>query len=77
MVSHDNGLTWSHQRRVMLAWDGNHTDLGYPVTVQRADGKLVTIYYIVYGEKDLHGTKTETPQNAYTKVVIWEPPRDW
>jgi hypothetical protein len=51
----------------MLAWDGDHADLGYPVPNQRADGKLVTIYYIVYGERDSEGIKGIAPKNAFTR----------
>ena len=29
----------------MLREDGGNWDLGYPRTVQRTDGKLVTVYY--------------------------------
>jgi len=71
MVSKDEGKTWNRSERTMLAWDGDHADVGYPVTVQRADGKLVTIYYIVYGERDAEGVKGIAPKNAFTRVVIW------
>ena len=77
MITRDEGKTWRHSERVMLAWDGDHSDLGYPVTVQRADGKLVTVYYIVYGESDREGTKGFAMDNAFTKAVIWEPPDGW
>lgn len=77
MISRDEGGTWARAERVMLAWDGDHSDLGYPVTVERPDGKLVTLYYIVYGEADSEGTKGIAPDNAYTKAVIWSPPTGW
>ena len=77
MVSRDEGKTWDRKRRVTLAWDGDHTDLGYPVTVERADGRLVTAYYIVYGERDTRGQKGIAPKNAYIKVVIWDRPKGW
>ncbi len=41
--SRDNGRTWSDS--VILRDDGAGRDLGYPRTVVRPDGKLVTIYY--------------------------------
>ncbi|MBM3804062.1 MAG: hypothetical protein FJW26_17320 [Acidimicrobiia bacterium] len=77
MLSRDEGKTWSEADRVMLAWDGDHSDLGYPVTVSRADGRLVSIYYIVYGERDSDGSKGIAPKNAYTRVVVWDPPQNW
>ena len=77
MRSRDDGATWERSTRVVLAWDGDHSDLGYPVTIQRRDGRLVTIYYIVYGERDPEGLKGIAPRNAFTKVVIWDPPASW
>ena len=77
MISKDEGATWLMKDRVALAWDGDHSDIGYPVTVQRADGRLVTVYYIVYGERDSFGDKGIAPKNAFTKVVIWDPPQGW
>lgn len=42
-LSSDGGQTWSEPITVREG-AGNH-DLGYPRTVQRPDGKLVTVYY--------------------------------
>jgi Neuraminidase (sialidase) len=72
MVSKDNGTTWG-ANRIMLAWDGDHMDLGYPVTVQRKDGKLVTAYYIVYGQKNKVILEGPAPEEAYIKGIIWDP----
>ena len=72
MVSKDNGTTWG-ANRVMLAWDGDHMDLGYPVTVQRKDGKLVTAYYIVYGQKNKVVLEGPSPEEAYIKGILWDP----
>ena len=77
MISNDEGITWSRRERVMLAWDGDHGDIGYPVTVERADGKLLTVYYVVYGDPDYGGGKGIAPKNAFTRVVIWDPPESW
>jgi Neuraminidase (sialidase) len=74
MISRDEGKTWNRKDRVVLAWDGDHGDLGYPVTVQRPDGKLVTVYYVVYGERDSEGLKGIAPGNAFTKLVLWDDP---
>ena len=46
-VSPDEGATWSDE--IVLRDDGGMTDLGYPRTVLRADGKLLTVYYYNYG----------------------------
>lgn len=42
-VSSDNGKTWSAP--LMISEDGAGGDLGYPSTVELADGKLVTVWY--------------------------------
>ena len=43
IFSEDSGITWDQE--VILRDDGGNYDLGYPRTVQRPDGKLVTVYY--------------------------------
>ncbi len=75
MLSRDGGETWSKKKRILLAWDGDHGDLGYPVSIQRPDGRIVTAYYIVYGERDSYGDKGVAMKNSFTKAVIWSPPR--
>jgi len=47
VVSDDGGKTWDYDHRVLLAWDAENTDCGYPSTVQLADGTIVTMYYSV------------------------------
>ena len=42
-ISSDEGQTWTAQ--TILRDDGRSWDLGYPRTVQRPDGNLVTAYY--------------------------------
>lgn len=42
-VSSDNGETWSAP--ITISGDGASGDLGYPSTVQLADGSLITIWY--------------------------------
>jgi len=44
--SSDGGRSWSEP--FILDTNGGGRDLGYPRTVQRPDGKLVTTYYIYY-----------------------------
>ncbi len=43
MLSADEGQSWSPE--IVLRHDGASWDLGYPRTVQRSDGKCVTVYY--------------------------------
>ncbi len=42
-LSKDNGKTWDNQ--IVLRDDGAGRDIGYVRSVQRPDGKVVTIYY--------------------------------
>ncbi|HET7558449.1 MAG TPA: sialidase family protein [Limnochordia bacterium] len=60
VLSDDAGRTWG-EPLVLRADAGNH-DIGYPRTVQRADGKLVTVYY--YND-DPDGER-------YIGATIWE-----
>lgn len=43
MLSHDDGVTWEHDW--VIRDDGPDGDLGYPASVELADGSLFTIYY--------------------------------
>jgi hypothetical protein len=42
-LSADGGETWGNE--IVLRDDGGNHDLGYPRTVQRSDGTIVTAYY--------------------------------
>jgi hypothetical protein len=60
-VSSDNGLSWGDE--IMLRDDGGWWDLGYPRTVQRPDGYIVTTYYF----NDRRDTE------RYIAATIWKP----
>lgn len=60
-LSRDEGRTWSNE--IILRNDGAAWDIGYPRSVQRPDGKIVTLYYF-----------PEQPQLERTIVAtIWDP----
>lgn len=61
-VSADNGGRWGEE--IVLRRDGRNWDLGYPRTVVRPDGKLVTIYYFTTAEKP----------EQHIAATIWQPP---
>jgi len=42
-LSSDDGATWGEE--IILRDDGGNHDLGYPRTIQRGDGRVVTVYY--------------------------------
>jgi hypothetical protein len=56
------GQTWGDE--IVLRSDAKSWDMGYPRTVQRPDGKLVTIYYF---------TTVELPEQ-HIAATIWDPP---
>ena len=60
-ISSDNGKTWS--KEILLRSDGGTWDLGYTRSVQRSDGKIVTIYY--------YNTKENPEQHIVAS--IWDP----
>jgi hypothetical protein len=71
--STDEGRTWDQKHKIVLAHDGDHPDLGYPISVQRKDGKIVTAYYVVNGDPIFKNTE-EGVVNAFTKAIIWQLP---
>ena len=61
-ISNDGGSTWSEP--IVLRNDGGGRDIGYPRSVQRLDGKIVTVYYF--------WDKTTGPER-YIAATIWTP----
>ncbi len=59
-ISRDEGRTWDDE--VVLRDDGGSWDLGYTRTVQRPDGRLVTVYYYNVANAD-----------RFIGATIWEP----
>jgi hypothetical protein len=61
-LSRDGGRTWD--REIILRQDGGGRDLGYPRSVQRPDGEVVTVYYF-WDQK--------TGPERYIAATIWDP----
>ena len=62
LLSNDNGQSWSDPIH-LTDGAGNH-DIGYPRTVQRSDGTMITVYYT-----------NDAPQGErYIAATLWEPP---
>ena len=62
-LSGDNGRTWSGD--IVLRDDGAGRDIGYTRSVQRPDGKVVSVYYF---------HDAATGPERYIAAAIWEPP---
>lgn len=63
VISNDEGLTWDTAHPITLRNDGAGYDLGYPNSVQLADGTIFTIYYFTDDEQVTHiaGTRWRVP----------------
>jgi hypothetical protein len=61
-LSSDAGVTWGEP--IVLRNDGGGRDIGYPRSVQRPDGRVVTIYYF---------WDEQTGPERYIAASIWEP----
>jgi hypothetical protein len=74
-LSSDNGKTWDIDNEIVIRMDGGtpdaqptkviSKDLGYPVSVQLADGRVFTVYYFNPGGS-----------NCFIAGTIWELPTD-
>ena len=60
-LSADDGITWREE--ITLRNDGGGHDIGYPRTVQRPDGTIVTAYYFC----------DEPDGERYIAATLWEP----
>jgi hypothetical protein len=66
-ISDDDGRSWSDE--IILRDDGGGDDLGYSRTVERSDGKIVTMYY--YNDPVGDGADTDNSER-YIAATIWE-----
>ena len=53
-LSADGGKTWDYDDEIVLRDDGPSDDLGYPASVELADGTIMTVYY----QQEHAGAKT-------------------
>jgi hypothetical protein len=60
-ISRDHGRTWGPE--IVLRDDGASWDLGYARSVQRGDGKVVTVYYFT----------TAAHPEQHIAATIWDP----
>jgi hypothetical protein len=59
-ISGDKGKTWSDE--IILRGDGRNWDLGYPRSVVRPDGKIVSVYYF----------STKQSPEQFIAATIWD-----
>ena len=57
MISRDDGRTWDADNKVLLVADSGDFDQGYPSSIQRDDGAIVTVYY----STELHVSRRPRP----------------
>jgi hypothetical protein len=60
-LSNDEGMSWGEE--IVLRTNAGCEDLGYPRTVQRPDGKIVTVYYI----------SNDRYKERFIEATIWDP----
>ena len=63
-ISHDGGVTWDMDNEIILRMDGGagagkpsrvgNWDLGYPVSIELPDGRILTVYYFNQGQSNCH-----------------------
>ncbi len=61
-ISSDGGRSWGEE--ILVRGEGGGRDIGYPRSVLRPDGQVVTVYY-------WHDSPQET---RYIAATIWKPP---
>lgn len=46
VLSRDNGRTWDLDDEIILSYGAPDFDLGYPVSIELEDGRVLTVYYM-------------------------------
>ena len=62
-ISADEGQTWSEPWRLAESLE---SDCGYPSSVQRADGQIVTAWY---------AKRAQNHERYHMGVAVWQPPQ--
>ncbi|MCK5806110.1 MAG: exo-alpha-sialidase [Lentisphaeria bacterium] len=63
VVSLDHGTTWNLDDEMVLAFDAPFSDVGYPVSVELDDGRVLTVYY----------TNADKPEACFIQAAIYRP----
>ena len=70
LISSDGGRSFNLTDRLAQAWFANNRDTGYPSSLVRKDGKILTLYYQM-------DDSTNQPQSAKCLALIWDAPINW
>lgn len=62
-LSSDGGKTWDIDHELILQNNGLHGDLGYPVSIELDDGKVMTVYYHV----------TKENRDCFIEAAVYQP----
>jgi len=62
-LSTDGGRTWDLKHEIVLQNNGTDVDLGYPVSIEMDDKRILTVYY--------HSDKYH--DNCFIEGVFWKP----
>lgn len=72
LISSDEGKTWKLNERITLAWESRTVDCGYPSSIQRPDGKVVTAYYTYESDGPWAMWLPDRPVGVHAAAVIYD-----
>lgn len=67
-LSHDGGKTWDIAHEIVVRSDGGTVDLGYPVSIQLPDGRILMAYYFNQERKGEAETTTRYIAGTFLKL---------
>lgn len=73
-LSEDQGRTWDIRREIVIRDDGWHGDLGYPSSIELADGQILTLHYFhePATKEGLTGTYHSKPGTRFIAATRFE-----
>jgi len=72
VLSHDNGRTWDWDNRFILFRWAMHESMAWPVSMELADGRILTVFLYHYWPSWGEGAP-DLPGHLITSAVIWSP----
>lgn len=68
VLSHDGGETWDIANEIVVRDDGGTSDLGYPVSIELPDGRILMAYY--FNQEKPDNPESETRYIAGTYLTL-------